>query len=481
MRLALRYLAPLCLALLLSTIPAAAQEAPPVSPISPSGASTTISLPIVMGPPAPPNPFGFDLRSYTGADVMPYVADVRPKWSRAGDLLWAYVEPVRGGGYRWETMAELDANIQRLRQTGVEPMVVIQWSPPWAQSISGELCSPPRPEYVADFARFVAAAAARYSSGALQVDYWEIWNEPDYRADQVGAIDGTGCWASTTAPYYGGDYYGQVLRQVYPAIKGANPRATVMAGAFTHFWPDDTVTVGFLRGMLDAGAADSFDTLTFHAYGEWGAGDRLLFKASSLRRTLQSYGISKPLIATEIAATCVDQKGAPNNVACPTNFMQKQANYAARIYAMAIALDLQGALWFTLASARPGFLESHLIDSTAGGLVPRPAYYSFRNSALLLQGARYIGGPVAEPAADQRGSVQVLTFQRGRSTLYVLWVPETSFPKSYNLPVPPGVTAICTDQLNLATPATYYCSDANNDGYIPRGVNELPQYVEIRP
>jgi hypothetical protein len=476
-------------ALVLTALPTSAQEQPPtdttadqISPLNaPLAASHTLYLPTIQGGTQPPNPFGFDLRSYSSEAVMEYVTGARPKWSRAGDLLWSEVEPVRGGGYRWETMATLEANIARLRQAGIEPMVIVMWSPPWAQSLPGEVCSPPRPEHVADFVRFVAAAAERYSSGPLQVDYWEIWNEPDFRADQVGAFDGTGCWATSTGPYYGGDYYGAVLKQVYPALKAANPRATVLAGAFAHFWPDDSVTTGFLRGMLAAGAASSFDTLTFHAYNDYEGGDRLLFKANSLRRVLASYGVSKPLMATEIAATCVEWQGAPDNIACPADFVQRQANYAARIYAMAIALDLQGAFWYTLASSKPGFLESHLIDNVDGALTPRPAYNSFRNSALLLQGARYIGPPVVDPPPTMRNAVQVLTFQRGERTLYVFWVPETDFPKLYNLPVPPGVTAICTDQLNLPTPARYYCSDANRDGVIPRAVNELPQYVEVLP
>jgi hypothetical protein len=467
----------LIVALLLpATQVALGQEPPP--PPAPSSTGVQVYLPAITANPLGPNPFGFDLRTYAQADIIPYVLEARPKWTRAGDLLWASVEPERGT-YRWEGVAELDANIMRLRAAGIEPMVIIQWSPEWAQSIPDSFCSPPRPEYVADFVRFVTAAAARYSSGPLKVDYWEIWNEPDFRRDQSGPANGHGCWATTTPPYYGGDYYGQVLKQVYPAIKAGNPRATVLAGALAHFWPDDTVTLGFLRGMLDAGAGASFDTLSFHAYNDYGAGDRLVFKANSLRRVLASYGLNKPLMATEIAATCVEWQGAPNNVACSPNFVLKQANYAARIYAVAMALDLQGAFWYTLASTKPGFLESHLIDNIDGQLVPRPAFYSFRNSALALQGARYTGPPVRDPPPDQRDDVQVLQFQKGRNTLYVFWVPETDFPKAYNLPVPPGATAVCTDQLNLATPAIYYCSDTNRDGLIPRAVNELPQYVEV--
>jgi hypothetical protein len=179
------------------------------------------------------------------------------------------------------------------------------------------------------------------------------------------------------------------------------------------------------------------------------------------------------MVATEIAATCP----APSQ--CPPDFLRRQANYAARIYAQAMALNLLGAFWYPISFRGEGFLQSHLVDETDDGLAPRPSFYAFRNSARLLMGARYSGPPPVEPPPDQIGSVQVLTFEKGRNRLHVLWVPRADFPVLYNLQVPPGATAICTDQLNLTKPATYYCSDDNRDGFIPRAVNELPQYVEV--
>jgi hypothetical protein len=452
-----------------SVAPVLAQDAPRVS-------GQEQYFPMVFTPPPPTYPFGFDLRWHAPDSVMPYVVEARGKWARAGDLLWAHVEPVRGGGYQWEAMAQLDANILRLRSAGVEPMVIVQWTPTWAQSVPGRLCSPPRPDTLADFARFMGAAAERYSSGALRVDHWEIWNEPDWAPGQVPDAAGAGCWATSNAPYYGGDYYGEALKQVYPAIKAANPRANVMAGAFMGFWPDDTVTAGFMRGMFAAGAGPAFDMLSFHAYGEWGAGDLLVLKTNRFRQLLAEVGYPrKPLIATEIAVGCWSE------TLCPENFRLRQANYAARIYAQAIALDLHGAFWYTLVDRSPGIVYLHIIIDKDGELLPQPAYYAFRNSANLLAGARYVGAPLRDPPEDQIDEVMVLPFQRGASTLYVFWVPEISFPKAYNLQVPRGARAICTDQLNQPTPATYDCSDVNNDGIIPRAVGMLPQYVEVLP
>jgi hypothetical protein len=432
-------------------------------------------LPMMITP-AVASPFGFDVRSNASDVALEYAKEARAKWARAGNVFWSDVEPVRGGGYHWESMASVDANIQRLQADGIEPTLVILRSPAWAQRVPGRLCSPPKPEYIADFARFTRALAARYAG---QVNYWEIWNEPDITPSQTTDDTGMGCWADASLPYSGGAYYGEVVKQVVPAIKAANPNARVIAGALLYDWPDDTQSRDFLNGILTSGAGLAFDMLSFHAYGEWGAGDLLINKTARIRQLLNSYGMTnKPLIATEIAATC----GSTNLASCPPNFeawKQRQANYAARIYAEAIALNLSGAFWYTLVSPAPGFNYSQLIDDQNGTLAPRESYYAFLNSAKLLRGARYIGSPVQEPPPDQINKVQALPFRKALSTLYVLWVPQIDFPEPYNLAVPIGARAQCTDHLDQSLPAIYDCSDTNRDGMIPRAVNGLPQYVEV--
>jgi hypothetical protein len=466
----------LSLLLVLAAGGSAAAQSQPVGP------PYKLFLPLALGQPLPLSPFGFDLRPTISDAAVGYVTDARAKWARAGDVLWSDIEPVRGGGYHWEAMADVDANIRRLRAAGVEPTLVVQRTPAWAQRTPGRLCSPPKPEYVGDFARFMRALAARYASGPAAVNYWEIWNEPEFTPAQAPDAGGYGCWGDPNLPDHGGAYYGEVLKQVYPAIKSANPRATVLGGALYYWWPNDAVSRAFLEGMLKTGAGQAFDALSFHAYGEWGAGDLLINKTIRLRAILKQYGLpNKPLFATEIAAMCA------SNTSCPPNFLQSQANYAARIYAEAMALNLQGAFWFTLALNNPGYQYSHLIDSQNGTLAPRQAYYSFRNTARLLQGSTYIGPPIAEPAPSQMSQVQVLIFQKPNSRLYVLWVPQTDFPVYYELQVAPGAGARCTDHLDwnpystdpTKRPQTYDCSDTNRDGRIPRAINELPQYVEV--
>lgn len=450
-----------------------------------------VLLPIIIGEPAPPNPFGFDMNSYYDDRVLSFANEAKPRWVRAGDLLWSEVEPQRGV-YNWDVLARLENNVRRVRAMGFEPLVIIQQSPAWAQRYPGRLCSPPAAEYVNDFARFTFDVAARYADGPMAIHHWEIWNEPDYAVNEVRDIQGFGCWFDQNMPGYGGVAYGEMLRLVASAIHAANPRATVLGGALSYELAVEQRTQVFVRGILSTGAANVVDGISFHAYGEWGAGDLLIRKTEQLRVLLAEVGhADKPLYATEIAANCfsvrlnsiqsvLEDEKRFAALQCPSDFNLKQANYAARIYAESLALQLHGAFWFSLVSAGPDVIANgQLIDDVDGVLQPRPSFYAFRNSARLLQNAVYVGPPLREPPADQLREVQVLPFRKGKNMLYVFWVPSIDFPKIYNLPVAPNTIAICTDQLNRDTPTTYMCSDTNGDGLIPRAVNALPQYVEV--
>lgn len=460
---------PLALALLAALLGLGA----PLSRAQPAAEEQRVFLPLAAGRPVTPGAIGVDLRVGAGDGALPYLADLAPRWVRAGDLLWAEVEPVRGGSYRWEAAAGLEANIRRIRAAGAEPIVVIQWSPPWAQRVPGRLCSPPAPAYLADLARFAGAAAARYAAGPLAVSRWQLWNEADFRPEQIGE-SGSGCWGTGAAPYYGGDYYGQALRQVSPAIKAASPGAQVLAGGLAHFWPGEMQTVGFLRGMLAAGGA-SFDALSFSAYGTYQSADRVVYKANSLRRELAAFGLAGvPLFAAEVGAVCFA------NDACQPEFRQHQADYASRIAAEVLALGLEGAVWHTLVSPEPGFQHSHLLAEGDAPL-PWPAYYALRNAGRLLRDARPAGPPPRELDESQAEAVQELVFATERGELRVLWLARTGATRQHALPVLPGAAASCTTRLEQLVPSVADCSDSDGDGRIALQVGSAATYVEVRP
>lgn len=436
-------------------------------------------------------PFGFDLRWwYLQPNSLQFAKDALPRWVRAADIYWDKVEP-EPGVYHWEELAPIEAALATLHAQGIEPVVIVQHTPSWAQKYPGRTCSPPRPEHMDDWYRFLQALADRYKDGPSAIRYWEVWNEPETYYEYIDDSQGTGCWGDPNDPYYGGREYGSMLIGATAALKRGNPQAQVIGGALVYD-PNNSESRSFLDGMAISGGVAAIDLLSFHAYGEWQVADWLITKTVNIREQLRQYGLAdKPLLATEVGAACPQGNHEICDPNTPGNefINNEQGNYAARIYAESIALGLKGAFWYTFIERPPGFAYSNLIDLNASDMVPRPAYYAFRNSARLLQDVTYIGPPISDPTNDQAGKVRVLAFQKPGILMYVLWVQRTECldcPVLYNIAVPQGAVARCTTNLdgrkpggNDGEPYYFNCSDTNKDGVIPRAVGELPQYIEI--
>jgi hypothetical protein len=343
-------------------------------------------------------------------------------------------------------------------------------TPLWASSAAGRVCGAPRADAVAAFEQFAEAAAARYASGATAVHIWQIGNEVDFRPDQITDVLGSGCWATDQAPYYGGDHFGELLRRVAAAIRRGNPRAEILAAGLAYPWPDDEHTLGFVRGMLAAGAGASFDALSFTGYGTWGVNDKLVLKAAHLRAVLAEFGLAdKPLVAAEVGATCIDAN------ACPQNFENLQQAYAGRIYAEAVAWNIEAIAWFTLLVPGADPYGHSLVDVEGELIRARPALYALRNSAVLLRDARPVGPPTL-PADDAPGA-QVLSFATPRGMLYAVWDPRGEGATAW-IPAPAGAHATCTDQLELPSPRSRDCSAEIHDGLLAVST-AASLYVEI--
>lgn len=436
-------------------------------------AVTTVYLPLI-GTGDPRIRVGYDLRISYGAQAETLLSEIPASWARAGDLIWAAIEPTRGV-YQWDAAHALDANIRRLRAANIEPVVMVQIAPAWARTLPNRQCSPVAPAAYDDLARFAQALATRYRSGELAVRYWQFWNEPDFTT----AIDdhlGSGCWNTGKAPWYGGDAYGAALRVFSNAVRAVNPSAQIIGGNFAHPWPDDQQTIGFLRGMIESGGI-SADMIGFSGYTRWGTAERMTLKTQKLRAVLAEYELEN----MSLAAVEVGEVWSASQVS-GFDFYQTQSHYAARIYAMALALDLRGVMWHTLLTEGVGFEQSHLVDVTAAKVTPRPAFYAYRNAALLLQGASYAGPALTNVRFDEYGKVQVLPFRTNAGRwLYVVWLPNVNEARQFALPVWRGARAACITGLDRPTPLTADCSDTRNNGVIPLTVSDAPIYVRLEP
>jgi hypothetical protein len=165
------------------------------------------------------------------------------------DLSWDNVQHSSSRSYNW---GQYDAVANAAVARGLRPLVIIDFTPAWARSADckgTKFCAPADNGAIASFA---AAAVKRYAP--MGVHDWEIWNEPNL----------AGRWQPRADPVQ----YTNMLKAVYPAIKQADPQATVIGGASApastrdgNYRPDD-----FVSAMYEARARGSFDALSEHPY-----------------------------------------------------------------------------------------------------------------------------------------------------------------------------------------------------------------------
>ena len=165
------------------------------------------------------------------------VAPAEPPADEAADPEWA--------GYDW---SGFDPQVRLAVRNGLQPIVVIQDSPTWAQAAAPDDASVGqwainfgfrdfwRPSAAA-LAAFVTAAAERYGGGVEglpRVRYWQVWNEPNLSTflnpqlrDQLTTRPSL---PFNPADVVSADLYRGLTNAVYAAIHGVHPDNVVIAG-----------------------------------------------------------------------------------------------------------------------------------------------------------------------------------------------------------------------------------------------------------
>jgi polysaccharide biosynthesis protein PslG len=198
---------------------------------------------------------------YPPSRVLDQVAELGASVVRI-DVPWDWLEWTAPGVEGWddEENHRLDAFVDAAQERDLQVLAVVQDTPCWASGDPTKVCSPADMRYnwrappadPGDFATFLTRVVSRYRG---RIQYWEIWNEPNLphfwtHPDPVA--------------------YTRLLQAAYPAIKAADPLATVLAGALAPVDPgeDGYPTLAFVDAMYAAGAKGSFDALSFHPYSD---------------------------------------------------------------------------------------------------------------------------------------------------------------------------------------------------------------------
>jgi hypothetical protein len=275
----------------------------------------------------------------------------------------------------------------------------------------------------------VTEVVARYSKAPYNVKYWELGNEPDIDHILVGGRNGYGCWGEFLDPYYGGEYYAQMLKTAYMAIKSVDPDAYVLNGGLLLSCDPrlpgacnahSEVASKFLEGILRAGGGDYMDIVNFHAYADyrealddmgswtWEGATTIPAKADFVRSVLTKYGHGdKPLINTEAALRCKNPSATCTDI---------QASYVPLAYADALAAGLMGQVYFAM-------INDHWYDT---GLLnpdrsPKPAYHSYLAASERLGTAEYLSKASSYPQG-----IEGHTFRKmvGTGLMDLIWSPD---------------------------------------------------------
>ena len=270
----------------------------------------------------------------------PHVGDLKTlgtHWVRVF-ATWSDLEPAPGV-FAANWFAAYDKLFREL-PGGTQVIVDVVGTPRWETGSSDEHTPPANPE---DYAAFVAALAQHFAG---RVAAWELWNEEDSPTWWVGAPDPAA--------------YAALLRDTYPAIKAADPGATVLVGGLTgNDYP-------YLQALYADGAKGYFDAVGVHTdtacnisspYEFLRTNDGHMIPDSFLayrevHAVMLANGDDKPIWMTELSwrttgAECGEGYWAGRKLQGVTE--EQQATYLLQAY-HCLAQDpyVQVAIWFPL-------------------------------------------------------------------------------------------------------------------------------------
>ncbi len=286
-------------------------------------------------------------------------------WVR-GFVPWTTFEP-NPGRLNESQIAALESGIAALPK-GTKVLLDVVNTPQWESGSPNPVMPPHNP---ADYARFVGLMAKHFKG---RVAAWEIWNEED----------DSSWWASGPDPAA----YTALLKAAYPAIKTADPRATVVLGGLTG---ND---YEYLSQLYANGAKGSFDAVGVHTDTACDVGspyeilrngrtDPRISRWSFLGyRTVheveQANGDDSPIWMTELGwdtSSQVCNMGVWAGQKAGGVSLEQQATYLSEAYhCLAQSPYVQVGIWYGLQETEPFGSPIGSYGLLTSNLAPKPAY-----------------------------------------------------------------------------------------------------------
>ena len=420
-------------------------------------------------------PFGLQLYGDTGK-TMPYYKDLiasSASWVRVY-INWAIIEPVQTSPatYQWDSA---DLALGAARDGCLNMLAVIVGPPSFAYLNPPTYSDVVNPSKFGDFAAFVQALVERYDGdgnadapGSPIVRNWELFNEPDSlsapNADQWGDH---------------GAEYAAMLAAAYPAIKAADPQAKVVFGGIAYDWWKETQGGPFSRAFLDdvlkAGGGTHFDVMNYHFYplfaANWTTKNNTGFleKAAAIRAKLRSFGLTKPMVITEM--------GWHNNpIQNPSSSDEIQIRYVTTLFIQTMAAKVDYSIWWTLSDAGEPYLDTGLVTN-ANPSVRKAAFSAYYYLSQELHTATFDRALTQAETGNKDMEVYRFVDATNHRSITIAWLNPVKTTVTAKLKLS-AASATVRDVFNTTTPVTDG-QDGATDGKVTVTVGGTPVYIEI--
>lgn len=364
------------------------------------------------------------------------------------DFSWGGTER-RRGEYDWSAYDELTT---RLDQRGLRAIYILDYSNPVHEEtvlsrnpITGreqrDVASPQKPESVAAFARWAAAAAEHYKGRGI---IWEIWNEPNI---------------SFWKPKPDVRQYTTLALATCRAVRAADPEATVIAPATSEFpW-------AFFESFFASGVLEYLDAVSVHPYRNYSRGPETAGEDyRRLRALIEQYAppakAHLPIISGEWGYATHSKGGVSLDVQAAFIVRQQLAN----LYA-----GVPLSIWYDWKNdgTNAAYNEDNF-GTVTYDLAPKPSYRAVQTLARELSGYRV--GRRLEAGPDY---VLLLVNDAGEQKL-AAW--STGEPREFSLKLPLEHAEQVTAVDGQGRPATLKFTP----NHVALSLQATPQYVTFR-
>ena len=307
------------------------------------------------------------------------------------------------------------------------------------------------------YARFAAALAGHFKDYNIM---WEIWNEPNTMTFW-GRHGGKG-----NTEQYANEYLALVNATV-PAMRKANPKCFVMAGAMSAFWDQSFNWMGFcfqkgiLKSGIDAWSVHPYGTKNPEDYIDWYIKMRAMMVNSGAPATF-------PILNSERGYPIGKAEGYAGGD--PKRSYEYQAWHIVRQYLIDLLCNIKVTIWYEW-SGSEGFGLIHDNEKT-------PAYNATKFMMEQLSGYHL---DKRLPTASPRDFILRFTNKAGNVKL-VAWTsppgngsPDEIVEHSIDIPVK-STGSLATFQL-YGEKGTIVAKE----GKITLNLTGAPQYITLNP